>query len=118
MDHKSRIVVTLTEEPKFESYPLSKDVIAVDIKNALVPKRLQRGLDTREFESAVNYINIQNVKAGKANDVRISIKLREEVPIETTTEGKILYIDIERPKKVEAKIEGCAGGKKRGARRN
>jgi type IV pilus assembly protein PilQ len=102
----------LTEEPKFESYPLSKDVIAVDIKNALVPKRLQRGLDTREFESAVNYINIQNVKAGKANDVRISIKLREEVPIETTTEGKILYIDIEKPKKVEAKIEGVPEAKK------
>ena len=112
MDNKSRIVVALTEEPKFESYPLSKDVIAVDIKNALVPKRLQRGLDTREFESAVNYINIQNVKAGKANDVRISIKLREEVPIETTTEGKILYIDIEKPKKVEAKIEGVPEAKK------
>ena len=30
MDNKSRIVVALTEEPKFESYPLSKDVIAVD----------------------------------------------------------------------------------------
>jgi type IV pilus assembly protein PilQ len=112
MDNKSRIVVTLTEEPKFESYPLSKDVIAVVIKNALVPKRLQRGLDTREFESAVNYINIQNVKAGKANDVRISIKLREEVPIETSTEGKILYIDIEKPKKVEAKIEGVPEAKK------
>jgi type IV pilus assembly protein PilQ len=112
MDNKSRIVVVLTEEPKFESYPLSKDVIAVDIKNALVPKRLQRGLDTREFESAVNYINIQNVKAGKANDVRISIKLREEVPIETSTEGKILYIDIEKPKKVEAKIEGVPEAKK------
>ncbi len=112
MDNKSRIVVALTEEPKFESYPLSKDVIAVDIKNALVPKRLQRGLDTKEFESAVNYINIQNVKAGKANDVRISIKLREEVPIETSTEGKILYIDIEKPKKVEAKIEGVPEAKK------
>jgi len=112
MDNKSRIVVALTEEPKFESYPLSKDVIAVDIKNAFVPKRLQRGLDTKEFESAVNYINIQNVKAGKANDVRISIKLREEVPIETTTEGKILYIDIEKPKKVEAKIEGVPEAKK------
>jgi type IV pilus assembly protein PilQ len=112
MDNKSRIVVALTEEPKFESYPLSKDVIAVDIKNALVPKRLQRGLDTKEFESAVNYINIQNVKSGKANDVRISIKLREDVPFETTKEGKILYIDIEKPKKVEAKIEGVPEAKK------
>ena len=105
MDHKSRIVVALTGEPKFESHAISKRVIAVDIKNTFVPKHLQRQLDTTEFESAVNYINVQNMKAGKANDVRILIRLREEVPFETTKEGKILFIDIEKPKKVEAKIE-------------
>ena len=112
MDNKSRVVVILTEEPKFESYPVSKEVIAVNIKNAYVPKHLQRGLDTKEFESSVNYITLQNVKVGKANDVRILIKLKEEVPIETTTEGKNLYIDIEKPKKVEAKIEGVPEAKK------
>jgi type IV pilus assembly protein PilQ len=112
MDHKSRVMVTLTEEPKFESYPLSKNVIAVDIKNTYVPKHLQRGLDTSEFESGVNNIQIQNIKAGKTNDVRISIKLREEVPFETATEGKVLYIDIEKPKKIEAKLEGVPEAKK------
>ena len=105
MDDKSRIVVMLTEEPKFESYTISKKMIAVDIKNAFVPKHLQRGLDTSEFESAVNYINIQNIKTGKGNDVRISIKLREEVPFETSLEGKTLFIDIEKPKKIVAKVE-------------
>lgn len=112
MDHKSRVVVTLTEEPKFESHPLSKNVIAVDIKNTYVPKHLQRGLDTSEFESGVNYITLQNIKAGKTNDVRISIKLREEVPFETSAEGKVLYIDIEKPKKIEAKLEGVPEAKK------
>jgi type IV pilus assembly protein PilQ len=48
---------------------------------------------------------MQNVKVGKLNDVRILIKLREEVPFETTKEGKVLFIDIEKPKKVEGKIE-------------
>jgi type IV pilus assembly protein PilQ len=105
MDHKSRIVVTLTGEPRYESYMLSKNTIAVDIKNAFVPKHLQRGLDTKEFESAVEYVQMQNVKAGKLNDVRVLIKLREEVPFETTKEGKVLFIDIEKAKKVEGKIE-------------
>ena len=112
MDHKTRVVITLSEEPKFESYPLSKNVITVDIKNSYVPKHLQRGLDTSEFESAVNYINIQNVKVGKANNVRISIKLKEEVPFETAIEGKTLYIDIEEPKKIEAKLETVPEAKK------
>lgn len=105
MDHKSRIVVMLTGEPNFESHALSENMIAVDIKNAFVPKHLQRGLDTSEFESGVNYITIQNVKTGKASDIRISIKLREALPFETTSEGKALFIDIERPKKMEVKVE-------------
>ena len=107
MDNKSRIVAALTEEPKFESRMISKKLIAVDIKNASIPKHLQRGMDTSKFESAVNYINLQNVKIGKTNDARILIKLREEVPFETTREGKILFIDIEKPKKIEAKIEAA-----------
>ena len=78
LDHKSRIVLLLTEEPKFESSTLSENMIAVEIKNAFVPKHLQRGLDTSDFESVVNYINYKNVKAGKANDIRILVKLREE----------------------------------------
>jgi len=112
MDHKSRIVVTLTGEPQYESHMLSKNTIAVDIKNAFVPKHLQRGLDTKEFESAVEYVQMQNVKAGKLNDVRVLIKLREEVPFETTKEGQVLFIDIEKPKRVEGKIEPAAPPKK------
>jgi len=105
MDNKSRIVVTLTGEPRFESYTISKNTIVVDIKNAFVPKHLQRRLDTSQFESAVDSINIQNVKIGKLSDVRILIKLREEVPYEATQEGKTIFIDIVKPKKVEGKIE-------------
>jgi type IV pilus assembly protein PilQ len=104
IDNKSRIVVVMTEEPAFESQTVSKNKIAVDIKNAFVPKRLQRALNTSEFDSAVNYIDITNVKRGKVNDVRILILLREEVPFQTAREGKMLFIDFERPKKAEAKV--------------
>jgi type IV pilus assembly protein PilQ len=107
MDHKSRIVVTLTGEPRYESSKLSKNTIAVDIKNAFVPKYLQRALDTKEFESAVENVQMQNVKSGKVNDVRVLIKLREEVPFETTKEGTVLFIDIEKPGKAEGKTEAA-----------
>jgi len=114
MDHKSRIVVGLTAEPRFESHRISNTMIAVDVKNTFVPKHLQRGLDTSEFESAVNYISIRNVKTGKTNDVRILIKLREEVPFETTHEGRALFIDVEKPKKLETRIEPVSLPKKEG----
>ena len=105
MDRKSRIIIGTTEEPQFESQKVSRDVIAVDLKNALVPKHLLRPFDTSHFDSAVSAIQIQNVKAGKANDVRISVSLKEEVPYEVAREGKLLYIDVEAPKKSEGKKE-------------
>ncbi|MGB9628531.1 MAG: AMIN domain-containing protein, partial [Thermodesulfobacteriota bacterium] len=105
MDNKSRVMVSLSEEPKFETHLISKNMIALDVKDSFAPKHLRRGLDTKEFDSAVSYISIQNLRVGKGNDLRILIKLKEEVPYETTQEGTTLFVDIEKPKRVEAKVE-------------
>lgn len=105
IDHRSRIIIGTTEEAIFESRMVSKGVLAVDLKNAIVQKSLQRALDASQFESAVNTIQISNVKTGKTNDVRISIGLKEDVPYETTQEGKLLFVDIASPKRVELKKE-------------
>jgi type IV pilus assembly protein PilQ len=107
MDDKSRIILSLSaEDPQFESSAPAGNLIVLVVKNASAPKRLLRGLDTRAFESAVSYIDLKNVKAGKANDIQVSVKLREEIPYETTKEGKEIFIDIkEKPKKIEAKAE-------------
>lgn len=105
MDNKSRVMVALSGEPKFETHLISKNTIALDIKDSFAPKHLRRGLDTKEFDSAVSYISIQNIKVGKGNDLRILIKLREDVPYETSQEGTTLFVDIEKPKRAEVKVE-------------
>ncbi len=103
IDNRSRVVVTASEEPQVESSLISNRILAVDLKNMNVPKYLQRGLDTSEFKSAVQSIQLKNIKKGKSNDVRILVKLKEEVPYETTREGKLLFIDIENPRLPEVK---------------
>jgi type IV pilus assembly protein PilQ len=110
MDDKSRIVLSLSEEnPQFKCSILSKNLIAIDVKNAFVPKNLLRGLDTSAFKSVVNYIDLKNIKVGKANDIRVLVKLGEEAPYETTKEGKEIFVDIkEKPRKIEAKVEAPA----------
>jgi type IV pilus assembly protein PilQ len=107
MDDKSRVVLSFSgENPQFESSTPSKDVIAIEVKNASVPKNLLRGLDTSGFKSVVNYVDLKNVKVGNTNDIRVLVKLGEEAPFETTKEGKEIFIDIkEKPKKIEAKAE-------------
>ena len=107
MDDKSRIVISLsTEDPQFDTSTSSGNIIAIDVKNALVPKHLLRKLDTSAFESVVNSIDLKNVKIGKANNIQVLVKLREEIPYEIIKEGKEIFIDIkEKPKKIEAKEE-------------
>jgi len=108
INDKSRIAVTLSGEPQFETYRVSEKAVAIDIKNAFAPKHLQRGMNTNEFDSAVNNIEIKNVK----NDIRILVKLREETPYEATKEGNTLFFDIEKPKKVVTKLEAVSPPKK------
>jgi type IV pilus assembly protein PilQ len=108
INDKSRIAVTLSGDPQFETYRVSEKVIAIDIKNAFAPKHLQRGMNTNEFDSAVNNIEIKNIK----NDIRILVKLREETPYEATKEGNTLFFDIEKPKKVVTKLEAVPPPKK------
>ena len=108
INDKSRIAVTLSGDPQFETYRVSEKAIAIDIKNAFAPKHLQRRMNTSEFDSAVNYIDIKNVK----NDVRILVTLREEMPYEANKEGNTLFFDIEKPKKVVTKLEAVLPPKK------
>jgi type IV pilus assembly protein PilQ len=110
IDDKSRIVLSLSaENPQFESSSPSKNLIAIDVKNAFVPKNLLRGLDTSAFKSVVNHVDLKNIKVGKANDIRVLVKLGEEVPYEITREGKEIFIDVkEKPTKIEAKAEAPA----------
>ncbi|HMK76785.1 MAG TPA: AMIN domain-containing protein, partial [Thermodesulfobacteriota bacterium] len=107
MDDKSRVILSLSEEnPQFESSTPSKNVIAIEVKNASAPKNLLKGLDTSSFKSVVSHVELKNVKVGKTNDVQVLVKLGEEAPYETTKEGKEIFIDVkEKPKKIEAKAE-------------
>ena len=107
MEDKSRIILSLsTENLQFESSAPSKNMIAIDVKNASAPKRLLKGIDTSVFESVVDYIDLKNMKVGKGNDVRVLVKLEEEASYETTKEGKEIFVDIkEKLKKTQAKTE-------------
>lgn len=103
LEDKSRVLVGLTGESTFESQKIDAKNVAIDIRNAYVPLRLQRMLDTSAFEGPVTAVHINNVKTAKGNDVRMLIKLRQEVSFEITKEGQTLVVDFERPKTVQVK---------------
>jgi type IV pilus assembly protein PilQ len=109
LDHRSRIAISSTGDLAYEPKIVSTNILVVDLKNAFIPKHLQRPLDTGEFESAVEYVTLENVKRGKANDARISIRLSQEVPYDITKEGRDIFIDIDKPVGLESKKEIAVG---------
>jgi len=97
MDHKSRIIILTSHVATYDVFKISKTTIALDLKKMKVPKSLKRGLDTKAFDSAVDYINLYNVKSETSRDVRIIVRLREGVDFEAIQEGKRIYLDFARP---------------------
>jgi len=82
MDHKSRIVVSTSDVATYDVFKMVDTAVALDLKKMRVPRKLKRGVDTRAFNSAVDYINLYNVKSETSRDVRIIVRLREGVDFE------------------------------------
>jgi len=99
MDHTSRIIVSTSDAVTYDVFKISEKAVALDLKKMRVPKRLRRAVDTKAFDSAVDYINLYNVKSETSRDVRIIVRLREGVDFEATQEGKRIYLDFEKPAK-------------------
>jgi type IV pilus assembly protein PilQ len=99
MDHKSRVIVATSDVASYDVFRISESVVALHLKGMRVPKRLKRGLDTKAFDSAVDYISLYNVKSESSRDVRIIVRLKEGVDFEATQEGKRIYLDFEKPAK-------------------
>ncbi len=99
MDHKSRIIVSTSDAATYDVFKISEKTVALDLKKMRVPERLKRGVDTKAFDSAVDYISLYNVKSETSRDVRIIVRLREGVDFEAIQEGKRIYLDFEKPTK-------------------
>ena len=103
LDEKSRIIISLSGESKLESLPHLEENSGRRSEECDRPKRLRRSLDTSEFKSAVESIQLQNIRRGRNNDTRILAELRDEVPYATSQEGTTFFIDFENPKAMEVK---------------
>ena len=99
MDHKSRIIVSTSSTATYDVFKISEKAVALDLKKMRVPERLRRGVDTKAFDSAVDYVSLYNVKSEASRDVRIIVRLREGVDFEATQEGRRIYLDFEKPAK-------------------
>jgi type IV pilus assembly protein PilQ len=100
----SRVSVKVNGEVYAEQPVKTPGYVTLTIKDSILPKNLQRSLETRSFVSPVLRITPLSVKTKKSVDTKIRMAVRVAAPFEFRQEGDMLYIDFKHP-------EGLAGDK-------
>lgn len=100
----SRVSVKVNGEVHAEQPVKTPGYVTLTIKNSILPKNLQRSLETRSFVSPVLRITPLSVKTKKSVDTKIRIAVRVAAPFEFRQEGDMIYVDFKHP-------EGLAGDK-------
>ena len=94
IDGISRVSIKVNGNVKAERPIKTPGYVSVTIKNATLPKNLQRSLETRSFVSPVLRITPLSVKTKKGHDAKIRISTRVAAPFEFRQEGDMLYVDF------------------------
>jgi type IV pilus assembly protein PilQ len=80
------------------AYPVkTPGYVTLTIKNTILPKNLQRSLETRFFVSPVLRVTPLSVRTNKSTDTKIRIAIRVVAPFEFRREGDMLYVDFKHP---------------------
>jgi type IV pilus assembly protein PilQ len=80
------------------AYPVkTPGYVTLTIKNTILPKSLQRSLETRFFVSPVLRVTPLSVRTNKSTDTKIRIAIRVAAPFEFRREGDMLYVDFKHP---------------------
>ena len=94
----SRVMIKTAGSPVIEPPVKSPGFVTLSVKNAELPKKLQRSLETKNFASPVLRITPFFVTSPTGKETRIRIAMRKTVPYEYRQEGDVFYIDFKDPK--------------------
>lgn len=93
----TRIMVKTTGSPVVDAPVKAPGSVSFRIKNAQLPRNLQRSLETREFVSPVLRVTPVQVKTKSGHDVLIRVTLKSDQPFELRTVADVITLDIKNP---------------------
>lgn len=97
VDDVSRVIIKLNGSVSVEPAVKSSGIISFKLKNAQLPRNLQRSFETREFVSTVLRVTPVQVKTKNSTDVLIRVTLKADSSFELRHEADVVYLDIKRP---------------------
>jgi type IV pilus assembly protein PilQ len=97
IDRISRVAVEVKGDTIVEQPVKTAGFVTLTIRNASLPKRLQRSLDAEAFVSPVLRVTPFMVKTRKGTDTKVRIALRAAAPYEFRHEGDMYFVDFKTP---------------------
>lgn len=102
VDGTSRIAIKIKGEIIADQPVKSSGFITLTLKNTVLPKNLQRSLETHSFLTPVLRVTPLMVKVKTGTDTKVRIAMRSIAPYETRQEADMLFIDIKNPEGMTA----------------
>ncbi|ATB37811.1 AMIN domain-containing protein [Cystobacter fuscus] len=91
----SRVFVRTNEPVRYSVSPAGDKLVVVELENTVIAEENNtRAMDTSFFNTAVASVD---ANPGPSRSVRVSIRLKQQVPYETRQEGNELSIEFQRP---------------------
>jgi len=97
VDGLSRVAVKVSGDVSVEAPVKSPGFVTLTIKHASLPKRLQRSLETKGFNSPVLRVTPISVKTRKGTDTKVRIAMRKATSYEFRQEGDMIFVDFKNP---------------------
>jgi len=107
VDGLSRVAVKVVGDISVEGPVKSPGFVTLTIKNASLPKNLQRSLETKGFVSPILRVTPILVKTRKGTDTKIRIAMRKAASFEYRREGDMLFVDFKNPESITADKESA-----------
>lgn len=104
IDGTSRITVAVTGACANDKPAKTADGFSVTLRNCVLPRKLQRHLDTGAFASVVQKVTPYQVKTKGHSDVKIQVLLRQPASYDVRREGDLLQMNIRNPEGFEPPV--------------
>ncbi len=102
VDGVSRVSVRVSGDVEVEPLEKTAGFVTLTIKNAILPKYLQRSLETKGFISPVLRVTPLIVKTRKGSDTKVRIAMRAAATPDFRQEADMLYVDFKNPEGMTA----------------
>lgn len=93
----SRVMVKLSGLVRADDPVKTAGALSFRLRDTLLPKQLQRSLETREFVTPVLRVTPVQLKTKTGHDLLVRVTLKMDAPFELKRETDMVYLDIKHP---------------------